>query len=183
MKNNPKKIGEACAEAFFQSYQHDISLLETFYTDSLTFHALVKSDAKIGQLFKNKLLTESDKSKILLEVMPFSYLKKFIKILENQNLLCYWESFLSSFRRRYKKQFHIKTINVISANLDAEVKECFTKFLKERFPSTKLETSFAEQKDLQGGFIIESEDFYWNNSLEAKLKHFNQFMEQSYGHI
>ena len=101
--------------------------------------------------------------------MKIKQINEFLDLLVEKNLVSYFSQFVNSFETLFKNFSKIKTIYVKVDPLDEDTKHMLTKFLKSYFKGYETEIIFESCKDLHGGFIVRSDNLYWDNSLKGKI--------------
>ncbi len=164
-----QKIGQACASALFQSYEDQPDFLKKCYQEFGEYLQLLTHLPVVDECLKNPLLKATDKHQIIDDIFKPKTLREFLNLLIEKNLIGYISYIAKSFGQLFKDHFNIKTLHIKAEPLDAPLKKNFEIFLTHYFKGCTTEITFEEVNDIYGGFIIEGDNFYWDNSLKGKL--------------
>lgn len=179
MKN--PKLSNRYAKALFD-FAGERNQIEEVFGDLQLFANTLKDNRELQMLLRNPVVPPNQKHQIFESVFnetlhetTYQFLDLLLKKRREPDL----DSISEGFFRLYNQSHNIKTANIVTAQpLSDELKSKIVSLLVEQTHAT-IELKEAVDPTIIGGFVIQMDDFYLDDSILYKFNRLKQEFSQN----
>lgn len=162
----------------------EMKILEEVEKDMKLIHSVLLENRELRIVLANAVLDGYKKVRVLNKIFDGKVQKltiKFLDLITSKNRVAYLDPVCASFETIYKEYKNIMPVTLTTAyKADRKVINAILTKL-EAVSDKHLEVTEKVDEDLIGGFMLEFEDFQYDDSIKVQLKRLaNEFSDNLY---
>jgi F-type H+-transporting ATPase subunit delta len=160
------------------------NLEETILKELENFYNLINKDKLIDEIWHSKSLTTSDKSNMLIDLLPFNYLtKEFLKLIASKKREKLLKLIIYYYKKNYENKYGIfEGTLILAKKIDNLILNELLKSIEKILNKKILVNQIKINPEIMGGFILISDetilDYSIKNNFEKLLKEININIEK-----
>jgi F-type H+-transporting ATPase subunit delta len=160
------------------------NLEETILKELENFYNLINKDKLIDEIWHSKSLTTSDKSNMLIDLLPFNYLtKEFLKLIASKKREKLLKLIIYYYKKNYENKYGIfEGTLILAKKIDNLILNELLKSIEKILNKKILVNQIKIDPEIMGGFILISDetilDYSIKNNFEKLLKEININIEK-----
>jgi len=160
------------------------NLEEIILKELENFYNLINKDRLINEIWYSKSLTVSDKSNMLIDLLPFNYLtKEFLKLITSKKREKLLKIIIYYYKKNYENKYGIfQGTLILAKKIDKLIIDELLKSIEKILNKKILINELKIDPEIMGGFILLSDetilDYSIKNNFDKLLKEININMEK-----